>query len=309
MILNIDRTQAISTLGWVDKGGLWVFSLESGLRQITLSDAKYLAVVQGTDDFFAVVHNWDGNRFEITAHHQSEPSRIISRASLRLRQPVPGPKPELVFEGDSSVWEQLPGAYTGYAFDDFRLILTRHRAEENVQTFAWYDDSYDKGYQGIVSVTEVPNSPYLLVGIQRDSNPVLYDPLTQKPVKHVALVNRRGNPEFLVRASAREMWASDYDSIVKLDADSLKIKNSVLVQGATSGTGAFMGNFCFDAAESVCLIARPYSHDAVVLDANSLSVERTIELPGQPLDIGLLVDGSVITRDWKTGDLVRASVK
>ncbi len=43
MIVNVAGTQAISGLGWVDKGRLWVYKIGEGKsRHIPLSDAKYL---------------------------------------------------------------------------------------------------------------------------------------------------------------------------------------------------------------------------------------------------------------------------
>lgn len=37
-----------------------------------------------------------------------------------------------------------------------------------MQTFHWYNEDYDKGYQGIVGVSEVPGQDLLIVSIQRD---------------------------------------------------------------------------------------------------------------------------------------------
>lgn len=90
MILNFARTQAISNLGWVDGGALWLYSLGSNsIRKVTLSDAKYLNISQGQDDFFAVIHHWRGERLEITAHHHSEPEGVVSRVYLKQSFPAP----------------------------------------------------------------------------------------------------------------------------------------------------------------------------------------------------------------------------
>ena len=236
----------MSSLGWVDRGSLWVYSVsEQSPRKVTLSDAKYLSVSSGTDDFFSVVHHWDGKRLEITAHSHSDPLHIISR--LSLRQTIPGfpSRLELLREGDLSVWDRLPAAFTGYAFGDYQLVLTRHAGEDEVQTFAWFDDAYDKGYQGIIGTVEVPDSPYLIVSIQRNSHPVLYDPETKKAIRKLQLADRIGNPSFQFRESALEFWVTDYDSIVKLDGKTLAVKNSRCVQDAVRGTSQFIGNFCF----------------------------------------------------------------
>ncbi len=305
MILNNDKSHAISTLGWVDKGFLWQYSLgQASPRCFAISDAKYLILHAGEDDLFAVVHHWEGSRLEITAHPYSNPQQTLSRLSLQRVIPHLSSKVELSCEGDIHVWERLPAAYTGYAFGDYQLIMPHAGLEQEVQTFAWFDDSYDKGYQGIVGVMEIPGSPLLIISIQRDSHPVLYDPVTQTAVRKLNLADRRGNPLFQGRPTAHELWATDYDAIVKLDAKSLDVKASKLLQQATSGTGQFIGEFCLDPSQSRCLVARPYSSDILILDANSLVETSRIKLGRQPLDLAMMADGTIIARDWKTGDFL-----
>jgi hypothetical protein len=302
MILNDKRTLAVSSLGWVDHGSLWICSVEAPPQKIVLSDAKYLSVSAGAKDFFAVVHHWDGQRLEITAHAYSAPQTTISR--LALRQAVPGlpSRIELLREGDLRVWDQLPGAFTGYAFGDYRLVLTRLAGEDDVQALEWFDDSYDKGYQGIVGSIEVPDTSLLIISVQRDSHPVLYSPETKKAIRKLSLADRTGNPSFQFRTSAREFWATDYDSVVKLDGTTLAVRNVQCVQNAVHGMRQFIGNFCFNSGQDLCLIARPFSGDAVALDADSMAQVCRIEFGRQPLDIGMLADGTVVARDWKTGD-------
>jgi hypothetical protein len=310
MILNSEGTQAISSLGWVDTGALWIYSSGKGSPgKVVLSDAKYITVLSGKKDFFVAVHNWDGARLEITAHHHSKPGQIICRASVQRKAPQAQAELTVVFEGDTSVWSHLPEAYTAFVSGRFRLIRITADEYDAVQEFEWFDNSYDKGYQGIVGVTEIPDSRNLIISIQRDSQPVLYDPTTKRAVRRLTLAGRRGNPEFLLRATANEFWVSDYDFIVKLDAKTLAVKQSLQVQGGIPGGVAFIGNFCFDREEKMCVIARPFSHDALVLEADSMRELSTVKLPGKPLDIGLLSDGTLIVRDWKTGDFTSAKLK
>lgn len=305
VILNSDRTQAVSTLGWVDKGSLWMTSVdEESPRTVVLSDANYLSVFAGEKDHFAVVHHWDGGRLEISAHAYSNPQAVISRLSLREAISGIPSRVEILREGDLRVWDDLPGAFTGYAFGEYRLILTRHPGEEDVQTLSWFDDSYDKAYQGIVGVAEVPDSSLLIIAIQRDSHPVLYDPESQKAVRKLNLADRGGNPEFQLLAAAHEFWTADYDAIVKLDGRTLKVKGIQMVQAAHQGTRQFIGNFCFDSGQDLCFIARPFSGDAVILDANSMTEMSRIMLGRQPLDIAVLADRKLVARDWKTGDFL-----
>lgn len=267
-------------------------------RKIVVSDANYLSVAGGAKDVFAVVHHWDGKRLEITAQY------VISRISLRPVNSVFPSRLEMLREGELHVWERLPGAFTGYAFEDYRLILTRHIAEDDVQTLSWFDESYDKGYQGIVGATEVPGTSFFIISVQRDSHPVLYDPETRTALRKLTLADRGGNPAFQLRGQAHELWATDYDSIVKLDARTLDLRGMKVVQDADRGSRQFIGGFCFNSDQDLCLIARPFSGDAVALDAISMEEVSRIRLGAQPLEIGLLADGRVVGRDWKTGDFL-----
>ncbi len=204
-------------------------------------------------------------------------------------------------EGDLSVWAHLPGAFTGWAFGDYRLLLTAHLPDVAVQAFAWFDNSYDKGYQGIIGVTEVPGTQLLIVSIQRDSAPVLYDPQRKQMLRKLTLADRGGNPEFQYRTPANEFWSTDYDFIVKLDGKSLTPIKAAQLQDAASGTRKFIGKFCFNRDASLCWVARPFSGDAVALEADSMRQVHRIALGGQPLDIGILTDDTIVARDWKTG--------
>lgn len=310
MILNSDRTRAISTLGWVDRGAIWVYSVDTGApRRILLSDAKYLTLFQGLNDFFAVVHHYNGASLEITAHAFSKPADMISRISVRAANPTEPFGLVLIRDGRQDIWDHLPAAFTAYASGDYRLILTRYPAKDAIQTFAWFDSSYDKMYQGIVAVTEVPNTSLLIVSVQRDSNPVLYDPETRTVVRKLSLANRGGNPKFQLRATADELWADDYDTVVKLDAKTLELTGKSLVQDADPGTAKFVGDFCFDAAQKFCLVARPFSGDIATLNADSLTQVSRTYVGGQPLTVGLLADGRVVARDWKSGELLAGTLR
>jgi hypothetical protein len=301
VILNSDRTQAISTLGWVDKGAVWVFAAgKLSPRRVKLSDAKYLSLKDGSEDFFAVLHHWDGDRLEISAHSHSEPGRVISRLALQAPK-IDHADPTIFLEGELSVWARLPKAFTAYAFGDYRLLLTTHLPDVAVQVFAWFDNSYDKGYQGVIDVTEVPGTHLLIVAIQRDSAPALYDPQRKQLLRKLKLADRCGNPEFRYHAAANEFWATDYDFLVKLDGKNLMPIKAAQLQDAVSGTRQFIGNFCFNRDASLCWVARPFSGDVLALETDSMRQVHRIALGGQPLDIGILADDTIVARDWKTG--------
>ena len=309
MITNTTATQVVSTIGWVDRGALWVCAVgDLSPRKISLSDTKWLHIKKGRDDFFAVVHHWGGEKLEISAHSHSEPARVVSRISLH--RTTSGP-PAITWEGERFVWEQLPHAFSAYtrfsqfvSFGEFQLVVVNDSQDIELQRLEWFDDSYDKGYQGIVDVTEVPDSSLVIVSIQRDSAPVLHDPIKKQAVRKLHLANRGGNPEFYLRSAAKEFWVADYDYMVKLNAETFEVLGAERIQTAASGTRQFIGNFCFNLDESLCLVARPFGGDVAFLDTASMRRTHRIELRRQPLDVGLLADGTVVARDWKTGDFM-----
>jgi hypothetical protein len=58
MILSQDENLIVSSLGWTDTGGLWVLETNNGeTSTFKLSDAKYLSLHIGTNDYFSVVHH------------------------------------------------------------------------------------------------------------------------------------------------------------------------------------------------------------------------------------------------------------
>ena len=105
-----------------------------------------------------------------SAHSLNDPCKAI--ASVRF-----GPS-GANFEGESSIWRYVPKAYVAYfkhpPLSDFHLFLVKPaRPQAEIDTLDWYDESYDKGYQGVVDVVEVSGEGKLIFSVQRDSNPVL----------------------------------------------------------------------------------------------------------------------------------------
>jgi hypothetical protein len=99
------------------------------------------------------------------------------------------------------------------------------------------------------------------------------------------------------------VWVVDYDTVVRLDPDSFEVRDQWLGQEATAGTQMFLGDVWSQDDRSDLLVARPGSGDVVQLDAASLDVTGRWETGRQPLEAAL-VDGEVIARDWKSGDLL-----
>ncbi|RPI57508.1 MAG: hypothetical protein EHM55_01495 [Acidobacteria bacterium] len=306
MLVSADGRTVVSNLGWVDRGRLWLFDV--GVRHervIDLGQATHLSLHLGSDDHFAVAHHYDGSRFEITVHHFSRIEVPIARAVVD----TDGAR----LTGDSSAWACVPTNYTGYitsrAWKDFCLVrIEPAELRIEVERFGWYDESYDKGYQGVTGVTEIPGRTELLVSVQRSSRLVIYDPIARTKAGDVKLAGRGGNPTLFFRRRANELWADDYDTLLKLEPGSWRTLASRRMQRRWLGSRQFIGQFWFDHEESVCLVARPFSGDIVALDPRTLRTVATCTTQAQPLEAVLVGEANVIARDWKSGTLIAGRV-
>lgn len=307
MICDENERKLISSLGWVEKGSLWIFDIESGEIEIfKLSEANYLSLHRGKDNVFSVVHHFDDSHVEITAHSASNPKSVISKIFLG--------DSNYAYSGDIQVWKNVPRSYVPYisrnSVKDFWLVLLdAENRNIDFQRFEWYDDGYDKGYQGIIGVTEIPSSELLLISVQRDSNLVLYDPVEQKLLRKIELGGRCGNPKLRFRLNANELWADDYDTILKLDPMDWSVKASKKLQDEANGVSQFIGDFSFNADESLCVVSRPFSGEVVALDLENLRIRYHCKTGNQPLEALVLKNKKMVARDWQTGNILTGRMK
>ena len=308
MIADDKRTVLVSSLGWVEHDALWVLNV--GEKKETViplgSGARYLSPHTSGGDLFAVVHHFDGARFELTVHAFDRPAKALAHGVVDEK------RSEL--SGDARLWQSVPRFYVDYLafppWKDFVLVeLCPAQGRLNVHRLAWYDQSYDKGYQGVVAVSEMPDAELALVSVQRCSELVIHHLPTGMKRAGLRLAGRNGNPQIRFRKSAAELWALDYDTIVVLDSNTWDKKRSARLQDAAAGTMQFAGDFAFDANESLCVVARPFSGDVVGLDAATLKVRSSTQLGKQPLEVAVLPENRVVARDWKTGETLQGTLK
>jgi len=307
MIISPDESRVVSSVGWVDKNSLWTLDTASdSIHLFRVSDANYISLHYTGGDFFSAMHHYSGEKIVISAHSFERPevagARLIYEAGA------------VRFEGDKEIWKKLPRAYTGYlklpANADFHLLLLNPAGPDlEIIGLEWYDASYDKDYQGIVGVAEVPESSLAIISIQRDSRPVLYDLKTRKAVNKLTLAGRSGNPCLRFRRTAKELWADDYDTLIKIDPDDWQVRKKARLQGFSGNSMEFIGNYAFSRDETLCAVARPFSGDVVALDTQRFKVTHYAKLGGQPLEVCLLNGGVVYSRDWKTGKLLKGNLK
>lgn len=307
LIANAAETHLVSNLGWVDHGAVWTCETATGdVRRVSIGDADFLTLRPGTQDLFAAVHHTDGSRVTITAHRIQAPQTCLARIELGGAH--------VSFDGEERIWRCLPRHYiarfTSEGTTDYVLIVVdaERRAVEHHRP-AWYDESYDRDRHGIVGVADVPGGPYVIVSIQRDHTPVLYDASQRSVIRAVSLSGRYGNPFLVFRRRASEMWATDYDHVVKVETIDWSVVKSVRLQPARDPQALFIGDLAFNGGESLCAVARPFSGDVVALDPHSMDVTARAAVGGQPLSVCLLRDRRVLARDWKTGELLTGVLK
>jgi hypothetical protein len=178
-----------------------------------------------------------------------------------------------------------------------------------VQRLEWYDERYDKDYQGIVDVLEIPGANLALVSVQRSSTLILHDLETGQQRGSVALAGRGGNPVLRLRNEGDEVWASDYDTVVVLDRRDWRTVRRARLQSAFTGTQQFIGDYSFAPDAPVCVVARPFSGDVLGVDTAGLKTRHSARVGRQPLEVAALPRGEVVARDWKTGDLLRGTLE
>ncbi len=307
MISNRERTTLLSSLGWVDRDAVWRFDVSGGRHEtIPLSSgARYLSLHSSGSGRFSVAHHFDGARFEVTVRSFSSPGEVLARAVVQ--------EGENKLIGDASEWKGAPHLYVEYLafapWKDFVLIkLSPLMGQIQVQRLEWYDDKYDKGYQGVIGVLELPGEDSALISVQRSSKLILHDLRTGRQRRSIDLAGRGGNPRLELRNGGKEIWASDYDTLVVIQREDWRITRRARLQGAGAGTQQFMGEFSFAPDEDICAVARPFSGDILGIDAATLKVKLSARLGRQPLKLAALPRGEVVARDWKTGDLLRGKL-
>jgi hypothetical protein len=302
MLVDEHGRTVVSSVGWVDQGSLWVFRAGArAVETLKISDAKYAVLVPGQQNHFSMVHHFDGANVEITVHDFDDPGRSLATA----RVTADGTS----VTGDIASWEHVQKFYTAYFLRPpisgsilFRVLPAERRVD--MQQVGWYNQNYDKGYQGVIGVTEIPGDNLLLFAVQRSSELVIYDWGSQEKVGSMQLAGRGGNPNPFYRRHANELWADDYDTLVKIDATSGGIVAASLIQSEAGAGRQFMGRFSFDRSETICIIARPFSGDVIGLDPSTFEIRYRCELGRQPLEAVVLPDNSIVARDWRSGSLL-----
>ncbi len=195
MILNSSETKIVASCGWVDKSSLLVIDTRDHQeKRFKIGEAQYIVLKKLPKDYFIVIQYFSGEYVILSIHSFADPTSKLTEVIVTSKH--------LEFKGDQGLWKLAPKYYVAYLNDqfqgnDYRLIeINLERKDELFPNLEWFDDSYDKGYQGVMDVVEIPNTNYLLFSVQRSSAPVLYDISNKKVVSKIKLAGRTGNPSF-----------------------------------------------------------------------------------------------------------------
>lgn len=300
MLLDPSERFVVSSLGWVDKGNIWILDISTGeVSTQSFGSASHLSLRAGAGDLFAVQHHFDDGSTRITAHSFSDPARILASCFIDHGR--------CTVDGDRTIWNQLPKHYVaclkGISTDEFSLISIQESGEAVIAQFDWYDDTYDKAYQGIVGVVAVPNTDRILVSVQRSSQIIICNQDGKKS-GDFELAGSHGNPRLQFRRSGTELWADDYNTLLAIEPESWKVSRARRLQSADKGTAQFIGQYCFTADDQYCCVSRPYSGDVLLLDPNTLKARYRARLGMQPFEAVAMSDLKIIARDWQTGALL-----
>src|SRR5690349_14683345 len=282
MLISPDHRFVVSHLGWVDKSSLWTYDVvKDSINLASLGNAKYLSLYPCKDpNQFAVLHHFDGRLIRLTIHTFDNPAVPLCA--------VEHSSGESRVEGNVDVLQNAPRFYTAFynpgSDADYHLIsIDSTHSKIEVERLDWYNESYDKDYQGITGVIELPSGE-LIISVQRDSNPVVYDPKTKTVLRKLSLAGKYGNPRFRFAKRRKEIWADDYDTLLKFDSDTLTRKASRGLQTMLQGTSQFIGDWSFNGDESLCLVARPFSGDVVAISTDDLKTKYVATTGQQPLE-------------------------
>lgn len=307
MFISPDTRLIISHLGWVDKSAIWTYDVVTDkINLVPLGNAKYLTLYSCKDkNQFAVFHHSDGALIRLTIHSYDKPAKPLCTIEHM------GEKTTV--QGDFEVLQNAPRYYVsfydpGYNADFHLISMDLTQGEIRAERFEWYDNSYDKMYQSIVGVIEL-DSGNLIVSIQRDSQPVLYDPKTKTVIRKLSLAGGNGNPKFRFARQRREIWADDYDTIIKFDSNTLAPKASKRLQMAATGMAQFIGDWTFNSDESLCLVSRPFCGNVVAISTDDLKTRYVANTGMQPIQSVFISNSEIIGRDWKTGALLKGSLQ
>jgi hypothetical protein len=317
MIIDRNERRVVSSLGWVEHGGILVIETSDDQAQrVDLGDADYISVYAGEEDRFSALHHYrDGSRVSVSVHSFDDPARSLATLTIDGLAEV-GAK---AFTGDADEWRRVRSGYVSFygpalTERDYRIIvIDAARQRATTQPFGWFDKRFDHGYQAPTEAVPVPFEFYgdvdpalslYAVSVSRDSNLYLYGLENDRLYKEVPIAGQHGGHAPIFRKTAPEAWLTDYDVLVRIDPRTWKVTAKESLQSPFRGVSMFIGEIAFTPDESRCVVPRPGSGDVLTIDPSTFRTVGTAKLGREPLEAVVLSNGKVLARDWKSGDVL-----
>lgn len=254
-----------------------------------------LSIVHTVGDFFVTSAMVEEGTRVLQVRSFTSPESIV----LSIRDPFGVGN----VSGDLDAVSALP-AFLNFPVN--RDWLWRHDGTGHYQLVdaRWlFEGGYDYSYQapGRPAFHEPSNT--VLIGIQRSGHFVLCDPDSGGRHGVLDLAQRRGDPDPVFDSKGR-IWTIDYDTLVKIEAD-LTVSGQVVVQPGTMHDSRPMSRFAGELAlskdEKQVFVTRPFAGDIAVFDAGTLRLLDRLQIGGEPLFIGFMLDG-LVTLEWRTSE-------
>jgi hypothetical protein len=84
MLTDPEERFLVSSLGWIDHGGIWIYEVSSrAVSHTSLGDANYVSLYGGTSDYFVAMQHFDEGRIALSAHSFAEPASILGNVFFR----------------------------------------------------------------------------------------------------------------------------------------------------------------------------------------------------------------------------------
>lgn len=295
MIFDPDGGRLIDSIGWVDRGSLWVYEIaKREVSSISVDDSDFLTLKQGRTGHFTVTRG-----ATVSLRHSSRPEKDL--ACVRIRND------KAEFSGDTSLWAQVETSVLVESMTERARFVRIDAAKEAIQNIdiSWYNaDNYDLIWQGLVDCMTLPNRQQVVISVQRSSTLIVIDLERNLQVATVVLAERGGNPKLTLRTED-DFLASDYDTLCRVGISDMKVAAKSRLQGGGVNDGRlferlFIGDYKL-AADGSLVVARPFSGDVLQLDPRDFRRLGTAQVSGQPLVPHLISEHEVLARDWKTG--------
>lgn len=184
MIIDRDETTILDHAAWgQDSHSLWRYQVEASNEEKLDWPARPFMLFPGRDRIHVtMVERDDDEAHIVTIRLIADVETVVASATHRNRA--------WTFDGPSEIWKLAPS----YVVVERGNLLHIHPNDADLDPLVWYEQGYDLNYQGLGPAYEIPDSHLLLISIQRDSNPVIYDPLQREVRGHISLAREGREP-------------------------------------------------------------------------------------------------------------------